>query len=231
MLRKAAKENGLSLFFLAIFLAALIGQAIAGHAAYNDQEIIHAQLLHQTPETLSFWHFITTSAFAQAVMENWQSEYLQFSIYVLATIWLLQKGSTESKPLDKAGLDSDSDQQVGKHIRPRSPKWAKAGGWKRAIYSNSLLLVTTAIFFASWFGQSVAGWSVYNSEQIEHKAQGVSWLGYVASADFWEATLQNWQSEFLAVGSMVIFTVYLRQRGSSQSKPVGAPHEETAVEG
>jgi hypothetical protein len=231
MLRRTAKENGLSLFFLAIFLAALIGQAIAGHAAYNQEEITHAQLLHQTPETLSFWRFITTSAFAQAVMENWQSEYLQFSIYVLATIWLLQKGSTESKALDKAGLESDADQQVGDHIRPKSPKWAKARGWKRAIYSNSLLLVTTGIFFASWFGQSVSGWSVYNADQLEHKQQGISWLSYVGSADFWEATLQNWQSEFLAVGSMVIFTVYLRQRGSSQSKPVGAPHQETATEG
>ena len=91
--------------------------------------------------------------------------------------------------------------------------------------------MTTGIFLASWFGQSVSGWSVHNAEQIEHEQQGISWLSYVGSADFWEATLQNWQSEFLAVGSMVIFTVYLRQRGSSQSKPVDAPHEETAAEG
>ena len=231
MLRRTAKENGLSLFFLAIFLAALIGQAIAGHAAYNDDEVTHAQLLDQTPETLSFWRYVTTSSFAQAVMENWQSEYLQFTIYILATIWLVQKGSTESKALDKAGLESDADQQVGKHILPKSPRWAKAGGSRRAIYSNSLLIVMATIFFASWFGQSVSGWSVYNAEQIEHEQQGVSWLSYIGGADFWEATLQNWQSEFLAVGSMVIFSVYLRQRGSSQSKPVGAPHEETAAEG
>ena len=87
------------------------------------------------------------------------------------------------------------------------------------------------IFFASWFAQSVTGWSAYNAEQIEHEAAEVSWLGYVTGAEFWEATLQNWQSEFLAVGTMAIFSVYLRQRGSGQSKPVGCPHDATAVEG
>jgi hypothetical protein len=230
MLRTALRDNGLSLFFLLIFAAALVAQAIAGHAAYNDDEVMHAQLLHQSPETLSFWRYVTSSSFGNAVMENWQSEYLQFTIYVLATIWLVQRGSTESKAIGQAGLESDADQQVGEHIRPRSPKWAKAGGWRRRIYSNSLLIVMTLIFSASWFGQSVTGWSEYNATQIEHERPGVSWASYVGSADFWEATLQNWQSEFLAVGTMVIFSVYLRQRGSSQSKPVGAPHAETAVE-
>ena len=115
--------------------------------------------------------------------------------------------------------------------RPDSPEWAKAGGWRTTLFSHSLLMVMTAIFFASWFAQSVTGWNVYNDDQVEHMGEKVSWLDYVGSADFWEATLQNWQSEFLAVGSIVIFSVYLRQRGSAQSKPVGAPHEETATEG
>ena len=99
------------------------------------------------------------------------------------------------------------------------------------LFSNSLLLVMGSIWLASWFGQSVTGWSVYNAEQIQHEETTVNWLGYLGTADFWEATLQNWQSEFLAVGSMIIFSVYLRQRGSSQSKPVGAPHTATAEEG
>jgi cephalosporin-C deacetylase-like acetyl esterase len=88
-----------------------------------------------------------------------------------------------------------------------------------------------AIWLDSWFGQSVTGWSVYNADQIQHMQPTVNWLGYISTADFWEGTLQNWQSEFLAVGSMAIFSVYLRQRGSSQSKPVGAPHHATAEEG
>ena len=130
------------------------------------------------------------------------------------------------------GLKCDAEQQVPPRPSGRdSPKWAKVGGLRTAIYSNSLLIVMTAIFFASWFGQSVAGWSVYNADQLDHDADCPSpgWP-YVTTADFWDRTLQNWQSEFLAVGSMVIFTVYLRQRGSPESKPVGAPHAETTAE-
>jgi len=225
------RNNGLSLFFLVLFLVVLVGQAIAGHAAYNDEEIAHAKLLGEQPETLSLWRYVTSSSFGQAVMENWQSEYLQFVVFVMASVWLVQKGSTESKKVDQAGSESDEEQRIGPYAQDDSPRWAKARGVRLWLFSNSLLLVMGFIWLASWFGQSVTGWSVYNAEQIEHKETTVNWLGYVTSADFWEATLQNWQSEFLAVGSMVIFSVYLRQRGSSQSKPVGAPHHATAEEG
>ena len=230
-MRRLLKENGLSLFFLALFLLVLVLQAIAGHAAYNNEQVDHAALLNERPETLSLWRYVTSSEFGNAVMENWQSEYLQFSIFILATVWLVQKGSTESKELDQAGPESDEDQAIGEYARPNSPAWAKVAGVRLWLYSNSLLLVMGGIFFASWFAQSVTGWSAYNAEQLEHKAAEVSWLGYVAGAEFWEATLQNWQSEFLAVGTMAIFSVYLRQRGSGQSKPVGCPHDATAVEG
>ena len=93
------RNHGLSLGFLAIFLAALVAQAISGHALYNDDEITHAQLLHQQPETLSLGRYLVSSSFGQAVMENWQSEYLQFPLYILGTVWLLQRGSPESKPV------------------------------------------------------------------------------------------------------------------------------------
>ena len=225
------RHNGLSVFFLVLFLAVLIGQAIAGHAVYNEEEMSHAKLLHEQPETLSLGRYVTSSSFGQAVMENWQSEYLQFVLFVMASVWLVQRGSTESKKVDQAGPESDEEQKIGPHAQDDSPKWAKANGLRLWLLSNSLLLVMGSIWLASWFGQSVTGWSVYNAEQIEHEDTTVNWLGYVTSADFWEATLQNWQSEFLAVGSMVIFSVYLRQRGSSQSKPVGAPHSATAEEG
>ena len=225
------RNNGLSLFFLGLFLVVLVFQAVAGHALYNDEEIAHARLLHQEPETLSFWRYVTSSSFGQAVMENWQSEYLQFVVFVMASVWLVQKGSTESKKVDQAGPESDEEQRIGPHAEPGSPKWAKAKGVRLWLFSNSLLLVMGSIWLASWFGQSVTGWSVYNAEQIQHEETTVNWLGYLGTADFWEATLQNWQSEFLAVGSMIIFSVYLRQRGSSQSKPVGAPHTATAEEG
>lgn len=225
------RDNGLSVFFLALFLGALVAQAIAGWEAHNNEEVAHARLMDEQPETLSLGRYVTSSAFGQAVMENWQSEYLQFVLFVMATVWLVQRGSTESKAIEDVGRETDEQQAVGAHAKPGSPLWARVGGIRTWIYSNSLLIVMGILWLGSWFAQSVTGWSAYNANQIEHEQDPVSWLGYVGSADFWEATLQNWQSEFLAVGSIVILSVYLRQRGSAQPKPVGAPHAETAVEG
>jgi hypothetical protein len=225
------RENGLSVFFGALFLASLCGQAIAGHAKYNQEQVAHAQLLHEKAETLSLGRYVTSTDFGRAVMENWQSEYLQFVMFILASIYFVQRGSAESKPPGKEGRESDEEQKVGEHADAGSPFWVKAGGWRTRIYSDSLLYVMLLIFLGSWFAQSVNGWSTYNADQIEHRQSTVTWLGYLQSADFWEATLQNWQSEFLAVGSVIVFTIYLRARGSPQSKPVGAAHHETAVEG
>jgi hypothetical protein len=224
------RENSLSLFFGVLCLVTILAQSIAGHQLYNDEEIAHARLLGEQAETLSYGRYLTSSHFGQAVMENWQSEYLQFALYLYMTIWLLQKGSPESKSLDKAGLESEEEQQIGRYADDHSPRWARLGGVRTFVLSNSLLLVMASIFLASWFAQSVTGWSTYNAGQIEHEEEGVSWLGYVGTADFWEATLQNWQSEFLAVGSMAVLSIYLRQRGSPHSKPVGASHEATGVE-
>jgi uncharacterized protein DUF6766 len=229
-MRTFVRNSSLSLFFLALFLAALIGQAVAGHAAYNNDQVEHARLMHEQPETLSLGRYVTSSDFGRAVMENWQSEYLQFLLFTLATVWLLQRGSGESKPLDQAGGESDEAQKTGGHAGPRSPRWARVGGIKTWVYSNSLVLVMGLIFAASWFAHSVNGWSSYNADQIEHEADPLSWWQYVGSANFWEGTLENWQSEFLAVGSMAVLSIYLRQRGSPESKPVGAPHEQTGAE-
>ena len=219
------KQNGLTLFFLGAFLAALVVQALVGWEDFNNEQLRH----HGDPVSLG--RYILSSDFGGAVLENWQSEYLQFTLYILGTVWLLQRGSPESKELDKAGTESDERQKVGAHATPRSPLWARAGGLRTAIYSNSLLLVMGSIWLASWFGQSVTGRSAYNEMRFEHHQDGLSYVGYLGSADFWERTLQNWQSEFLAVGSMAILAVYLRQRGSPESKPVGASHEATGATG
>ncbi len=219
------RDNSFSIFFGLLLLGSLIGQSIAGHADYNED----AQA-HDSP-TISYLRYLVSSHFGNAVLENWQSEYLQFSLLILATIWLHQRGSTESKKLHELGLETDEQQRVGEHADEGSPAWARVKGWRFHLLANSLLLVMTAIFFASWFGQSVTGWSDYNSDQITHHQPEVNWLGYLGTADFWQATLQNWQSEFLAVGSMAVFSIYLRQRGSPESKPVGAPHAETGSEG
>jgi hypothetical protein len=224
------REQSLSLVFGALFLAALAGQAFAGWHDYNNLETWHAQMASETPETLSFGRYITTSSFAQAVTENWQSEYLQFTLFILLTVWFVQKGSPESKQPGEQGAGTDEQQLVGAHAKPSSPRWVRVGGWRTAIYSNSLVIVMATIWIWSWFAQSVTGWSEYNAERLEHEQESLSWLGYLGSADFWQTTLQNWQSEFLAVGSMVVLSIYLRQRGSPESKPVGAAHERTAVE-
>jgi hypothetical protein len=220
-----ARDNSLSIFFLVIFLASLAGQAIAGHGQFNHDQLLH----HGDP--ISLGRYLTTSQFAADVAENWQSEYLQFTLYIVGTVWLLQRGSPESKPLDKPGRESDEEQRVGRHAGPRSPRWARTGGLRTALYENSLLIVMTTIWLASWLAQSIAGVSGYNADQLDHQAATVSWPSYLGSSDFWSRTLQNWQSEFLAVGSMAILSVYLRQRGSPESKPVGAPHDATGIEG
>ncbi|MGK5448183.1 DUF6766 family protein [Streptomyces radiopugnans] len=224
-MRDFLRDNGLTLAFLTAFLAALVGQAFAGQAEFNNQ------LLAQGLDPVGFWSYVSSSDFAVDVTENWQSEYLQFFLYIFGTVWLVQRGSPESKKLDKIGIESDEDQKIGEHAQPDSPRWAAATGWRRHLYSRSLGLVMGGIFLLSWLTQSVTGVAAYNEQQLRQLQDPVGWVQYLTSADFWSRTLQNWQSELLAVASMAILAVYLRQRGSPESKPVGSPHNVTSIEG
>ena len=224
-MRRFVRENSLSLFFFGIFALSLVGMSFAGRNAYNAVQAEHGGA------PVSWWSYVTSTDFGGSVMENWQSEFLQFSLFILATIWLVQKGSNESKVLEDAGLESRAQQQIGRSALTNSPRWAKLDDWRTRIYENSLLLAMTAVFFATWFAQSLNNWREFNDEARQHGGNVVGWTGYLGNADFWERTLENWQSEFLAVGTMVVFTIYLRQRGSPESKPVGAPHDETASSG
>ena len=217
--------NSLSLFFLAIFLASVAAESVVGLHAYNEEALQHGS------EQLSWSRFVYSSEFGSAVLENWQSEWLQFCLFVIATVWLLQQGSPESKELDKAGLESDKEQKIGEHADRKSPRWARVGGLRTRLYENSLLIAFGVIFFVSWFAQAVTNWSEYNSAQEDHGDPKVSFATYLTRPDFWERTLQNWQSEFLAVGTMAVLAIYLRQRGSPESKPVGAPHDATGQTG
>ncbi len=223
-MRRFIRDHGLSLFFLVLFIGALIGQSIAGFAQNNEDLTQHGM------PAISYGEFVSTSAFLVDVAENWQSEFLQFTLFIFATIWLIQRGSPESKNPGDQGLGTEEEQLLGEHAQPDSPRWAKVAGWRQRIYSNSLLLVMGTIFVLSWFAQSLGGRIVANDENAQHGQPAMSWLEYVGSPDFWNRTLQNWQSEFLAVGCMVAFAIYLRQRGSSESKPVGTPHHTTSVE-
>ncbi|MEV4344651.1 DUF6766 family protein [Actinoplanes sp. NPDC049596] len=224
-MRKFLRENGIGLVFGLLFLLVLVGQAFAGLAQFND-----AQRASGLPD-IAFWRYVTSASFGVDVAENWQSEYLQFFLFILLTVWLLQKGSPESKSLDKPGRETDQEQKIGPYADADSPKWARVGGWRTAVFSNSLGLVMGLIFVGSWLAQSIAGVAAFNEEQLSEREDPVSWARYLLEADFWNRTLQNWQSELLAVASMAILAIFLRQRGSSQSKPVGSPHHATGVEG
>ncbi|WP_404385427.1 hypothetical protein LL946_05105 [Knoellia locipacati] len=219
------RDHGLALVFGALLLFALVGQAISGLAGVNGDARDHGL------PTIGMGEYLTSSSFAVDVAENWQSEYLQFLLFILLTVWFVQKGSPESKPLDSAGRESDEDQKVGRWARPDSPRWAVAGGWRRRLYSHSLGVTMAAIFVGSWSAQFIAGRAAHNAELIRDLEEPQGWGDYLVAPDFWSRTLQNWQSEFLAVASMVVFSIYLRERGSPESKPVGEPHGTTGVEG
>lgn len=224
-MKRVLRDNGLSLVFGLLFLAALVGQAFAGHADFNNRQIA------QGGQAMSVLQFITSSEFVVDVAENWQSEYLQFFLFIYLTVWLIQRGSPESKTPDQIGPESDEQQQLRQYTTPQSPEWAKVGGWRTAVFSNSLGLMMGLLFVLSLLAQSIAGLVAYNGDQLAAQQDPVSWLEYLGSADFWNRTLQNWQSEFLAIGSMVVLSIYLRQRGSPESKPVGAPHVTTEKSG
>ncbi|GGQ56075.1 DUF6766 family protein [Couchioplanes azureus] len=224
-MKRFVRENALGLTFGLLFLAVLVGQAFAGLADFNQR-----QLAEGLPG-ISLGRYVTSASFATDVAENWQSEYLQFFLFIFLTVWLVQKGSPESKSLNQVGLESDEDQKVGAYADENSPAWARARGVKLFLFSNSLGFVMGAIFLLSWLAQFIAGRAAFNEEQLGNLEDPLSPAEYLTGPDFWNRTLQNWQSELLAVASMAILAIYLRQRGSSQSKPVGSAHTATGVEG
>ncbi|MGX6603052.1 DUF6766 family protein [Micromonosporaceae bacterium Da 78-11] len=224
-MRRFLRENSLGLVFGGLFLIVLVGQAFAGLADFNQQQVVEGL------PPISLGRYLTSAGFGTDVAENWQSEYLQFFLYIYLTVWLLQKGSPESKSLDQAGLESDEKQKVGGCADGNSPKWAHYRGLRLSLFSNSLGLVMGLLFLASWATQSIAGVAAFNEKQLGDRQDPISWGKYVLEPDFWNRTLQNWQSELLAVASMAVLAIFLRQRGSPQSKPVGTAHTATGVEG
>src|SRR5215216_6697813 len=146
-MRRFLRDNGLSVAFGLLFLLTLLGQAIAGNADFNNRQLSNGGA------PVGFVEYVTSSNYAVDVTENWQSEYLQFFLFVMATVWLVQRGSPESKKPDEIGTESDEKQQVGPHATKRSPAWAMTGGWRTALYSNSLGLVMGVLFLLSWLAQ------------------------------------------------------------------------------
>ena len=204
---------------LTLFAIFLTGQVLTGYAQYNEDQEEHGEPPIGMVEYLGTGHFI------EATFENWESEFLQMAAYVFLTAFLFQRGSSESKDPDKP---SPEDEDPAKHARNKSaPRPVKVGGLVLVLYENSLFLAFVVLFLMSFALHALGGAQEYSQEQLAHGGSAVTVLGYLATSRFWFESFQNWQSEFLAVASIVLLSIFLRQRGSPESKPVHAPHEET----
>ncbi len=170
--------------------------------------------------------YLTTGHFVEATFENWESEFLQMGMYVVLTAFLYQKGSSESKPLNKTAPQDADPREATKR---NSPWPVRRGGWPLAIYEHSLAIAFFVLFFASWALHAVGGVSAFNEEQIQHGQPAISVWRYVTTAQFWFESMQNWQSEFVAVAAIIGLSIFLRQRGSAESKPVADPDRETSA--
>lgn len=211
------RNNSLSVVVLLFFLAFWIGQSVVGWHDYNEE-----QRQHREPQ-VSFTKYLGTGHFAEATFENWESEFLQMAAYVWLTSFLFQKGSSESK-------DPEKPEEVDREPDPKrkgAPAPVKKGGWVLKLYSNSLAVSFLLLFLLSFVLHAVGGAKEYSEQQLQFGQPPVSTCDYLTTSHFWFESLQNWQSEFLAVGAIVIFTIFLRQKGSPESKPVDAAHDET----
>ena len=217
-MKRLLRENGLSLVLFALFVATLLGQSIVGHVVQNEELREHYQPIQ------SYGEYVTSGAFIEVTMENWESEFFQMFVYVVFTVFLFQKGSSESKSPDEPHA-VDRDPRLSKD-RPDVPGPVRQGGWKLRLYEHSLSLAFLVMFLLTFFLHALGGVQEFNEERAHHGEPAMTLLEYLASARFWFESLQNWQSEFLAIASMVVLSIFLRQRGSPESKPVDAPHGE-----
>ncbi|HEY0075827.1 MAG TPA: DUF6766 family protein [Abditibacteriaceae bacterium] len=213
------RNNSLSIVLLSCFLLFWFGQSLAGHAVNNQELQEHGKSAESYLEYLSSGHFW------QATFENWESEFLQMAAYVFLTCFLFQKGSSESKDPDKKeSVDEDPQEHQDDE---NAPGPVKKGGWQLALYKNSLGLAMLIFFALSFTGHALGGLKEYNEEQQMRGGDAVSLSEFISTSQFWFESLQNWQSEFLAVFAIVILSIWLRQHGSPESKPVHAPHDQT----
>jgi hypothetical protein len=209
-------RNGLTIAFVLLLLFTLGGQAYTGWLEHNEE------LAEKGGATIAFLPYLVSYHFLEATFENWESEFLQMASYVCLTIWLRQQGSAESKDLDKP-------EEVDREPQPHAdaPWPVKKGGFILQVYKHSLALAFVLLFMVSFVLHFIGSRGSYNVEQMAmHKP--VETIGeYLLNKRFWFESFQNWQSEFMSVAAIVFLSIYLRQQGSPESKPVDAPHSET----
>lgn len=217
-LGRFVRNNALTLVVMGAFLVLLFLQSVAGHRVYNEDQRSHGQA------EVGYFEYLSTPHFGEATFENWESEFLQMGAYVMLTIWLRQRGSIESKKFE--GDPSDEDPELHRND-PDAPWPVRRGGLWLKLYRNSLSIAFFTLFGASLVAHAITGAHEYSAEQQAHGEPAVTTTEYVTSAQFWFESMQNWQSEFLAVGAIVVLSIFLRQHGSPESKPVHAPHTQT----
>ena len=218
-MRRWARDNGLLLANLGLFAVFFLGLFITGQRQYNDDQRAHGE------PRVSLVGYLSTPNFGEAVFENWESEFLQMGMYVVLTAYLIQKGSAESK---SEGNGDPREDDPRDHASDTDAPWpVRRGGPVLVLYENSLALLFALLFALSIGLHARTGWADFNQSQLEHGQPTTSLWGYATSSRFWFESFQNWQSEFLAVATIVLGSVWLRQRSSSQSKAVHAPHSQT----
>ncbi len=221
-MRRFFHENGLSIAAFSLFAVCLIGQFVTGLQEYNSEQREHQQPTVRAAEYVRSGHFL------EVTFENWESEFLQMAAFVVLTAMLRQKGSPESKKLDgEEEVDEDPrDALRSPKRRANAPGPVRRGGFALKLYEHSLSIALMLLFLMSFAVHAVGGAENYNEEQATHGGEQLSTLAYVGTSRFWFESFQNWQSEFLAVGALFMLTIWLRERGSPQSKPVAASHSE-----
>jgi hypothetical protein len=212
-------ENGLALAATVLFLFSFVGQVLSGRAVYNDDQRDHGQ------PVASFIGYFATGAFVEATAENLESEFLQMGIFVMLTAYLYQRGSSESKKIHEP--EAVDQRPEDERDNPDAPWPVRHGGIPLAIYKHSLSIALFGLFALSFLLHAAGGAADYSDEQRQHGGAPVGMIGYLGTSRFWFESFQNWQSEFLSVAVLVLLSIWLREQGSAQSKPVAAPHSET----
>jgi hypothetical protein len=218
-LRSIWHDHGLSIALVALFVVTMVGQTVSGWLTYNDEQMQHGNAV------VSLTAYLGTGHFGEATFENWESEFLQMACYVLLTIFLFQRGSAESKRPDVIEM-MDIDPREAPN-REQAPWPVRRGGMILTVYENSLSIAFGLLFAGSFVLHGVTGVSLYNEQQLAHGEMPLTAAQFMATSQFWFESFQNWQSEFLSLAAMVVLSIFLRQRGSAESKPVSAPTWET----
>jgi len=213
------RNNALSLSFFLLFVFSLYGQIQFGFMEYNKE------LGEEGASTIGMPAYLTSGHFLQSTFENWESEFLQMALFVVLTIFLQQKGSSESKDLDKKEeVDRPPDPK-----RKDAPWPVRTGGWILQLYKHSLTIMLLLLFLGSFLLHFYGSLSDENMQLALKGRAHETAAQYISDSRFWFESFQNWQSEFLSVFAIVVFSIFLRQQGSPQSKPVDAADSETGA--